>query len=397
MVSTRANMLPLKAERGPKRWVFMQRLVSSVMDPRLADLMASWLQAMASRGHVDAPLETFSRHADNLLVIEMDDEQFRYKHYGRGFVERFGTDLSGRVIDLLPAEIMPADRRGILEFEYNFARKAGRPLWRSYTAPFGEGRTETWQRLVLPLGDERLAVGAYPVNRAEAGEDAAIELLRLVINRVPVVLDANGTVRDLALSLKTFTDTRQQVAELEVLATVDPLTGVANSRHFHRMAGMELDHAQRMGRPFSVLALDIDHFKRVNDTYGHAVGDAALKLFVEGCRRALRDLDILGRVGGEEFAVALPNSGADGARILAERLRKQVEGARLDLADGGQLAITVSIGVATSSPAGRHPPFDDNPSLAALLERADGALYRSKAEGRNRVTYAGEDVAPILR
>lgn len=368
----------------------MRETVLAVMDGRLKDLLSGWEQAMRAHGRVDDPLATFGRHADNLLIIEIDDDQFRYAHYGRAFVERFGTDLSARVIDLLPSEILPADRRGMLEFEYSFARRAGCPLWRSYTAPFGEGKTETWQRLVLPVGGDRLVVGAYPVVQGGGDEADALRLLRLVIDRVPVVLDARGEVRDLAFSLKTFTDTQQQVAELEQLASADPLTGIANTRHFNRLAALELDHARRMGRPFSVLVLDLDHFKQVNDTHGHAVGDEALKLFVEICKTTLRDLDVFGRIGGEEFAIALPNTGGEGAKAIGERLRRQVEQAALALADGGALSFTVSIGVATNTPTRRRPPIEDNPSMATLLARADAALYRSKAEGRNRVSVADD-------
>lgn len=356
------------------------------MDSRLLDLLGLWRSA--GSGTVAAePTRSFAAHLDNLLIIDIEGPGNRYSHYGAAFTRHFGSDLTGCVIDVLPADILPVERRGMLEFEYTFARRVKQPLWRSYTALF-EGGTETWQRLVLPVGDDRLMVGAYPVKAAIA-EDEAAALLRLVIERVPVVLDAAGGIADLALSLRAFCDTQQHVAELEVLATRDSLTGVANPRHFRHLAGLELDHARRMGRSFSLLALDIDHFKTINDRWGHAAGDEALKAFVGACRVALREYDILGRVGGEEFAVALPNTGLDGARIIAERLRRQVEEMVVRPAKGEIFELTVSIGV--TSCGGVDAAATEaivTLDVPTLLARADAALYRAKSAGRNRVVVA---------
>jgi diguanylate cyclase (GGDEF)-like protein len=175
------------------------------------------------------------------------------------------------------------------------------------------------------------------------------------------------------------------MAELEVLATRDPLTGVANRPHFHHLAALELDHARRMGRAFALMALDLDHFKRINDTFGHAGGDQALVAFVAACRAALREYDILGRTGGEEFAIALPNTPADGALRIAERLRRQVEETALDFGSGRTARFSVSIGLVTCGPVDTLSPDTAFPDIATLMERADAALYRAKASGRNRV------------
>ena len=192
----------------------MQDLIATVMDARLLDLLTRW-RAAGPEAVIAEPAACFADHADNLLVIDTDGPGNRYSHYGAAFTRHFGADLTGCVIDVLPTDILPAERRGMLEFEYTFARRVKRPLWRSYTAQFDQC-TETWQRLVLPVGDNRLAVGAYPVT-AGAAEDQAAHLLRLVIDRVPVVLDPNGGIQDLALSLRAFCDTQQHVAELSVL------------------------------------------------------------------------------------------------------------------------------------------------------------------------------------
>jgi diguanylate cyclase (GGDEF)-like protein len=373
----------------------MGGLIAAVMDGRLRDLLERWRAVYLPACAVADPLSAFAAHADHLLVIDTDGAQIRYRHYGRAFIEQFGVDLTGRTIDLLSAEILPVEQRGMLEFEYAVAIRNQRPLWRSYTASFGGGRTETWQRLVVPAGDGRLVAAAYRVAPGALADlpdsvGSGADLLRLVIERVPVVLDTDGRVADLALSLRTFSTTRQHVAELEVLATSDALTGVANLRHFHHLAALELEHARRMGRSFSILALDIDHFKRINDTWGHAAGDDALRAFVAACRLALREPDILGRCGGEEFAVALPNTGADGARLIAERLRRQVEMVSVPLPQGDCVRLTVSVGVATLAAAAPTGEDAALPDIAKLMAEADQALYRSKALGRNRVTMGTE-------
>lgn len=365
----------------------MQALVAKVMDERLIDLLALWRAA----GPVDDPSRRFAAHADHLLVIDADCAGNRYTHYGRAFVRHFGADLAGCVIDRLPAEILPADRRGMLDFDYAYARRINRPLWRSYTAMFDAdppAHEETWQRLVLPAGGGRLVVGAYPVT-VRHFDDPGADLLRMVVDRVPVVLNDEDGIDDLALSLRAFCDHQIHLAELEWRATRDSLTGVANRAHFHHLAGMELDHARRMGRPFSVLALDLDFFKRINDRWGHATGDSALRAFVAACRQTLREGDILGRIGGEEFAIALPGTGGASARLIAERLRQQVEQVVFPTETGETAAMTVSIGVASwvESVVAALAPDD----VSVMLNRADGALYRAKDGGRNRVEVASDE------
>jgi diguanylate cyclase (GGDEF)-like protein len=377
----------------------MRDLVRDVMDQRLLELLDDWREAFYPAETIDEPQQRFAKQADHLLVIDINDDKSRYLYYGRAFTERFGADLTGAIIDCLPPEILPAGRKGMLAFEYTYARRVQRPLWRSYTARFSDGKTETWQRLVLPAGKGRLVVGAYaadPSRQAPTQEEvpSGEALLRLLIERVPVVVDSQGSIQELALSLEAFSDTQQQMAELEEWATLDALTGVANLRHFHHLAGMELDHAYRMGRSISVLVLDIDHFKKINDSWGHAVGDRALKAFADACREALREPDIFGRTGGEEFAVVLPNGRAEEAKMIAERLRRQVEAVSVPLDSNQSVSFTVSIGVATSVPAVSGAAR--RPDIKTLLALADAALYRSKAEGRNRVSVAADkDLAAL--
>ncbi|MGZ8201649.1 MAG: diguanylate cyclase [Burkholderiales bacterium] len=161
------------------------------------------------------------------------------------------------------------------------------------------------------------------------------------------------------------------------LATTDPLTGVYNRRTFQELAEPQLSRCRRARAPVALLILDLDHFKRVNDTHGHLVGDEVLKAFASVVRDCLRKEDLLARYGGEEFVVLLPGSSPRAAMALGERIRELVATTPLD-AIGEALNITVSVGV--TSEAG-----EDAASLETMLGRADEALYAAKAQGRNRV------------
>lgn len=183
-----------------------------------------------------------------------------------------------------------------------------------------------------------------------------------------------------ALNLAAIAVERHRAnAELERRAYTDVLTGLPNRRRFLEVADAELLRAQRFHQPAALLMVDIDHFKRVNDTYGHDAGDLVLRIVAATARASLRQVDTLGRLGGEEFAVVLPQSDLDQAAAVAERLRLAVAAANIELPSTPALHVTISIGVA---------PALAGTSLAALLARADQALYEAKHGGRNRVCRA---------
>ncbi len=178
----------------------------------------------------------------------------------------------------------------------------------------------------------------------------------------------------------THTDiTERKLLEEELLrqAHVDYLTGVYNRRHFMERAEHELSRAHRYGKPLSMLMLDIDHFKQINDRYGHKVGDTVIKAVADLSHATFRDVDILGRLGGEEFAVLLPETNPAAALDAAERLRETIANARIPLTEGLPVTFSVSIGVSSMGSA------EDN--IDVLLNRADKALYEAKDGGRNRV------------
>jgi diguanylate cyclase (GGDEF)-like protein/hemerythrin-like metal-binding protein len=160
----------------------------------------------------------------------------------------------------------------------------------------------------------------------------------------------------------------------EKLSEEDPLTGIYNRRAFMQAINYEVEHAHKSHRPLSVLILDLDHFKQVNDTYGHEIGDHLLKHFVSHTSELTRDSDFFARIGGEEFALLLPNTSHEGAQTLAEKIVKEIAALDLDAVAPG-LQLTVSIGIAV---------YRDGISSKALLKQADEQLYEAKRSGRNR-------------
>ena len=165
--------------------------------------------------------------------------------------------------------------------------------------------------------------------------------------------------------------------EAQRLATMDPLTGCYNRRTFHEIAEREMARARRAGQPLSIVMLDIDNFRAINDKHGHKVGDEVLARFADVVRSALRKEDMVVRYGGEEFVVLLPEVPGPGAVVVAGRIRRSVAGAPIEAA-GEKFAITASLGVAAR--------LDEGPeSIDELLERAGSALDLAKERGRNRV------------
>lgn len=165
--------------------------------------------------------------------------------------------------------------------------------------------------------------------------------------------------------------------QLQDLAITDKLTGLRNRRLFDERLGDEILRARRFAKPLSLLLLDIDDFKRINDTRGHAAGDRVLQSLGRSLPGELRDIDLAARYGGEEFALVLPETDSIGAEALGERVRRRVVGTPVSLADGGEIKLTISIGIAC------FPMHGDN--AETLLAHADRALYAAKRAGKNRV------------
>jgi diguanylate cyclase (GGDEF)-like protein len=227
-----------------------------------------------------------------------------------------------------------------------------------------------------------------------AAAASAVNLEDYVARRLAWVASGDATATDLNMSDGTVlrcqlaklpnggrmliysdvTDIVRAAEEMEKLATIDGMTGIFNRRHFLALADHEWDRARRYGRPLSFLMIDIDFFKAINDRFGHDVGDRAIVHVANLAGHCKRTSDLLARIGGEEFGLLLPETGAAQAELVAERLRQEV--AASPLAEVSHSA-TVSIGVATSD--------ETMAGISDLIKAADQALYAAKRSGRNRV------------
>jgi diguanylate cyclase (GGDEF)-like protein len=220
-----------------------------------------------------------------------------------------------------------------------------------------------WRNLQLWLGDYQLHGITAPSN---------INFFYVMISGLQPLFAGIGF-------LLLYNEILQQ--DLRLLARIDPLTGVSNRLAISESTTLMLAHSIRYQQPLGVLMLDADHFKNVNDRFGHHGGDKVLRALVFSIRATLRDSDLIGRIGGEEFVVLSPGADLANATLLAERVRATVENTPL-IIDGQSFTLTVSVGVAVATPNDRDG--------AALLHRADAALYAAKRAGRNRVEAAVE-------
>jgi diguanylate cyclase (GGDEF)-like protein/PAS domain S-box-containing protein len=231
---------------------------------------------------------------------------------------------------------------------------------------------------------------AHPENRnplAElelpvAGEKHSYEI------RVTSLRDNHSTITGSLILLRDITDRKRANEKLEYLAKTDPLTGLYNRRHFFNVAEVELGEAARRQSPLCIILFDIDHFKAINDTAGHQVGDLVLQTLASRCKQPLRDRDLIARYGGEEFIILLPDSDSAQARQIGENLLSTISGEPV-VANGKWVQITVSLGIAS---------LDRNAttSIDQLVEQADQALYAAKQSGRNQLCVWSRDVFPDL-
>ena len=257
----------------------------------------------------------------------------------------------------------------------------------------GTGRFQHAEWLNLSQ-EERETVRVAAMSGSTRREPYTTLPLKVADRTVGVVLVDLTVQPEADLSLLELFATQAAVAienaRLFELATVDDLTGLVNKRAWLSRLEDALHLATRHELPTSVLLLDIDHFKRVNDTHGHLAGDQVLRQVAEVLRSHARTSDLAGRYGGEELVILLPHTDAAGAVIVAERLRTAIETLELDW-NGTTVRVTASIGAATLTPP--TPDGTARDTAAQLIERADTALYAAKHAGRNRVASAHEEPA----
>ncbi|MDO8466087.1 MAG: diguanylate cyclase [Gallionella sp.] len=223
-------------------------------------------------------------------------------------------------------------------------------------------------RIILPGGEVRVVHGKGEVFSLGAGKRTKI---------IGTIQDIHERDQTKILGvIQDITERKELQDKLEEQANTDALTGCDSRRHFLEHAGQEFIRIRRYGGEMSMLMLDLDHFKNINDRYGHQVGDMTLQKFAQVCQGLLREVDVMGRIGGEEFAIMLPETESERALEIAGRLCQAVAAAKVPMNDVSPLHFTTSIGVASFAA--------DDPGIDVILNRADSALYKAKHAGRNR-------------
>lgn len=319
----------------------------------------------------------------------------RFPDFQAGFQAGFQTDvladvlessaiLASReilqtIIDHLPSGVTLFNRElKMVVCNAHFKRLLGFPeqLFRDGLPSFAQLALFNAQRGEYGPGDPEV-LAAEVVERASHFQPHIFERAR----PGGTVLEIRGTPLADGGFVSIYTDiTERKRAEEELrrLATTDSLTGLINRRCFFEQMTAEMERSDRLGIPLSVLMIDLDHFKAINDRYGHAAGDEALRRFASLCLSSLRPGDGIARMGGEEFAVMLPATPLATAENLAEHLRCQLAGLKIN-SDNADFQVTTSIGLAQR---------DGDEPLDSLLHRADRALYAAKTCGRNRCALA---------
>jgi diguanylate cyclase (GGDEF)-like protein len=253
----------------------------------------------------------------------------------------------------------------------------------------------TWQTQMIASGDFSQRVD-FMGKFSEAFNAMVVQLdesLQALKAKEADLTRINRELRDeVELRKKTEESLRQSEELYRQLSITDPLTGIFNRRRFYELAMSELQRTCRYGRSLAVIMMDVDHFKQVNDRYGHAVGDRVLQTLAASVRSCLRVVDIFARYGGEEFIVLLPETDLQTAGVTAERLRRNIAGRQMDT-DQGQIKITISLGANAFSPPVQTPSPTPE-TLDYVINFADQALYEAKRSGRNRVILSDPGVPP---
>lgn len=316
--------------------------IARYLDAALFDsVVAAEVRSLSACGSFDRLFDVFSQFLSQVvryrwLALSSEPAHFGLHHHPASAAE---AESEARAALAVPEGIVArcvVDEDTVLESE-------GPPL------------------VVCPVPFAGARVGTLAVAPSAASEADTGRLIQLVAREL------GGPVRMAAL-----------MAEQERLAAIDVLTGLRNRRAFQQQIAVEISRASRYGTPLSLLLMDVDHFKQINDSQGHAGGDRVLSALGALLRERLRTPDIPARWGGEEFVVALPNTDLAGAALAAERLRSAVAAATIRHGNA-EIPVTISIGVSM---------LDGNETLEALTERADQAMYAAKVKGRNCVVVS---------
>jgi diguanylate cyclase (GGDEF)-like protein/PAS domain S-box-containing protein len=344
---------------GPRRWQFEEELLAGTM----ADFVARVIEA-SDRLRAERTLGQYREHVDELTRVEQ-----ALRRSGDNLRMVLGAAPVALVLTRLRDQhVVLANERCANLFEVPLDEVVGQRTRDYYVVP--EERDQ-----IMGVVADRGQVDSVLVRlKKRGGKEFWAEMSARIVE-----LDGQ---RCSLVGIFDVTAQKDLEERLRALATCDSLTGAANRRHFVELAQREHERSLRTGSPLSLCLFDADHFKNINDHYGHVAGDHVLSAMAAAARGALRTSDVLGRLGGEEFAMLLPDTDLAGALVVAERVRAavaatQVQGGEVRLeGTPGPIRVTISIGVAE-----RH---GDEP-IEPLLKRADRALYGAKDSGRDRV------------
>lgn len=313
---------------------------------------------LRQQAHEVARANTALRESEGRLQSLLDSLQTAVVVHGADTGIRYVNPAAVQILGLSRDQLLG---KTTIDPYWHFVREDGQPM------PVSQYPVSVALERKAALHDYLVGVRAAP------DEPTRWALVNAIPDFAP-----DGAVRQVVVSFVDISERRRQAQQLEEQALTDSLTGLATRRHFLAEAEREIGRARR-GHPLSLLVLDVDHFKSINDTHGHAAGDRTLTRLAAAVRAILREADLAGRLGGEEFGVLLPDTDDGVARAIAERLRTVIASAPVPLDGDGELRVTASIGVAT---------LERDRDIDAFIARADQAMYRAKRSGRNRVEQA---------
>ncbi len=320
-----------------------------------------------SQGNVVGSLPTAVDITDRKRIEEalaVSEEQYRF------VLE--GSDLGFWDWDIAANTVERNERWAIMLGYSHWEIQNSTQQWTDFIHP--EDRDKAWQSIADVLE------GRSDIHRLEYRMRHKDGSYRWILDQAKIMkTSVDGEPQRMCGTHTDITERKNIELELDRNAKLDFLTELFNRRHFIKLANQELQRATRFNHPLSILVMDIDHFKRINDTHGHAAGDNVLKKFAGVCRSAFREIDVIGRMGGEEFAILLPETSRTQVCEAAERVRARIAATEVLLDQGQAIQFTVSIGVASLN--------SSEDTLDVLLSQADNALYEAKNAGRNQVRF----------
>lgn len=235
----------------------------------------------------------------------------------------------------------------------------------------------------MDLHNNELATVGRAMLDGQASREEAPDTQRVILGHIAEVIEANKRLEDdLVLARYRLDEQRQELDRTRKEARTDELSGVANRKAFDEALNFMVANLKRHKTPFALVLVDVDHFKRINDTHGHQAGDKVVSKLGKVFQQQIRNRDFVGRYGGDEFAIMFSGLPASEAESVALRLNDAVQRTNFEASAGGNIAVTLSMGMASAKP---------NDTSESVIERADAALYRAKQSGRNQLACADEE------